>query len=367
MGNVTFNLTAADAVSGTERIVISLDGGQWTDYLGNFSISVQGNHTLRYLAIDKAGNNETERNQTIKVDMVAPFTLVTLNGTGGVEHLDFNSSVSIAFTSMDIVSGTNITRYSLDAGAWTSYTNKILVAAEGNHSLVYWSTDRAGNAEQWRTVNFSIDLNAPTTGLSTTGSVGSGGWYNGTVIATWNARDDISGVLGTYYSLDGGDWTISPSTLAISADGTHRLDYYSVDQAGNAEGARTFQFKLDSVLPAANISLIDGMAVDSSHLTVTVSSADNGSGIASMMYSVDGNEYTSCLGGKIIMTGLNGGQHTLLVRTTDQAGNVAVQTLAFTVNSGGGMDPMLSLILLLLMIGAVVGLIVVWRKSKGKR
>lgn len=366
IGNVTVNITASDTVSGTDKIVISVDGGQWMDYAGNFTVNGQGNHTLRYLAIDKAGNNETERSRSIKIDIMAPVTMITLDGTGDRGNLDFNGSVTVSLIPMDEVSGKASTKYSLDGGVWTIYATGLLVSSPGNHSITFNSADRAGNVELSRTVNFTIDLTAPTSRLSISGSMGSGGWYNSTIFATWNPADDISGVMATHYRLDSGDWATSASTLAISAEGMHRLEYYSVDNAGNAEDVKTFQFKLDSGMPAATISLKDGMAVDSSHLTVTVNSLDNGSGISSMTYSVDGNGYTSCMGGKIIMTGLNEGQHTLLVRTTDQAGNVAVQKLDFTVNTSGGMNPLLGLILVIMMIAAILGLIVVWRRSKRK-
>jgi hypothetical protein len=63
------------------------------------------------------------------------------------------------------------------------------------------------------------------------------------------AVDDGSGVYGTYYRIDGGDWVDyagMPFTLGSCPLGFHTVDYYSVDMMGNVE---TFK--------SATVSLVD--------------------------------------------------------------------------------------------------------------
>jgi hypothetical protein len=50
-----------------------------------------------------------------------------------------------------------------------------------------------------------------------------------------------SGVVATYWRLDSGPWTTGPIP-PVTAPGTHVLQFYSVDAAGNAEQPKTVMF-----------------------------------------------------------------------------------------------------------------------------
>lgn len=367
VGNATVNLTAVDGISGIGKIVYVVDDGVWTDYAGNFTVSGPGNHSVRYLAIDNGMNAENERSTVLRIDSVSPVTMIALSGTGNPDGIKFNGSVTVSFVSMDENSGNAATKWSVDGGAWATYSGAFVLSSEGVHELRFQSTDRAGNVEALRTVNITVDLTAPSSGLSFSGSIGTGGWYNGTVYAIWNPTDSLSGVQVVRYRLDGGDWVNATDTLMITADGSHTLDYYSVDNAGNAEPLRSVPFKLDMTMPTAIIHLDEGAAVDSSHLTVMVTLNDNLSGVASTVYRVDEQTYTSCIGDKIILTGLSDGEHTLTVKITDQAGNVAVQKVDFKVQPPKAwIDPLLGLILALFAIAALIVIAVVYVRKRRK-
>jgi plastocyanin len=61
--------------------------------------------------------------------------------------------------------------------------------------------------------------------------------YDGPVTLTLTASDAASGVTGSEYRVDGGEWTAyNPVTPPVVSDpGSHTLDYRSTDQAGNVE------------------------------------------------------------------------------------------------------------------------------------
>lgn len=83
----------------------------------------------------------------------------------------YRGDVTINLSSVDPIvnsdpsrtSGVLRTRYSLDGGADESYSTSspIIISAEGQHTITYFSTDRAGNNEQEQTVSFVIDKTAP--------------------------------------------------------------------------------------------------------------------------------------------------------------------------------------------------------------
>lgn len=72
---------------------------------------------------------------------------------------------------------------------------------------------------------------------------GENGWYVSCVTVTLDATDTCSGVDATYYSLDGGAWTVYTEPLVICEYGEHMVDYYSVDVCGNVESVKSVSFK----------------------------------------------------------------------------------------------------------------------------
>ena len=74
---------------------------------------------------------------------------------------------------------------------------------------------------------------------------------SGPVTLTLAPSDASSGVAGTTWSLDGG--AAQPGTsVPVSGDGTHTVTYFSTDNAGNAEAARTATVRIDGTAPQAS-------------------------------------------------------------------------------------------------------------------
>lgn len=74
------------------------------------------------------------------------------------------------------------------------------------------------------------------------------GWSKVPVTVTLTARDDLSGVQATEYSLDAAPFQPG-GAVVVSAPGAHTLRYRSVDKAGNSESPRTALVKVDPVGP----------------------------------------------------------------------------------------------------------------------
>ncbi|MGC4747396.1 OmpL47-type beta-barrel domain-containing protein [Micromonospora sp. DT201] len=86
VGGATVTVTATDDDSGVASIEYALDSGGWTAYTGPVSVRTVGAHTLRYRAIDTAGNASTEQSTT--------FTVVA-DGTDGCADSDTRATVII--------------------------------------------------------------------------------------------------------------------------------------------------------------------------------------------------------------------------------------------------------------------------------
>ncbi|MEK3883744.1 sugar-binding protein [Paenibacillus sp. PL2-23] len=79
------------------------------------------------------------------------------------------------------------------------------------------------------------------------------GWVSDEVEVQLTASDDLSGVASTYYRLNGGEETAGTS-LTIVEEGVHTLQYWSVDEAGNAETAQTVEIKVDRTGPVLQVN-----------------------------------------------------------------------------------------------------------------
>ena len=106
------------------------------------------------------------------VDTIPPAT------TDDAPQKAVNHDIAVHLEATDSGSGVAATYFNVDGGAQQT-GNSITLTTEGNHTLVYWSVDLAGNVEQPHTVTVKIDKTAPVTVASVIPAVpnGSNGWY----------------------------------------------------------------------------------------------------------------------------------------------------------------------------------------------
>ena len=83
VSDVTVTLTATDD-SGVDYTKYKLDNGIWTTYIAPFVVSTNGNHTVRFYSVDKAGNTETEKSSTFTIQQEVPPITITIKGGLGV-------------------------------------------------------------------------------------------------------------------------------------------------------------------------------------------------------------------------------------------------------------------------------------------
>ncbi len=121
----------------------------------------------------------------------------------------------------DAYSGVATTNYTIDGLTHLYAGAPFLVAGNGSHTVTYWSTDAAGNAEAVHTGYVNIDTTAPVTTATGLQASGSSGWQNVSQVVSLAGSDGLSGVAATYYTLDGGARQTYASPFTVSAQGTH--------------------------------------------------------------------------------------------------------------------------------------------------
>src|SRR5438445_55625 len=137
----------------------------------------------------------------------------------------------------------------------------------------------------------------PTVGhASLSGSPGSANWFVSPVDVTLTATDDSSGVASIHYRSDGGAWQLYSHPVPVQGDGSHTIDYYATDLAGNNDTARTTSFQIDTVGTLSSAQASGTLANDGSYLspvTVTLTSSDATSGVQSEQYRIDRGPWTA--------------------------------------------------------------------------
>ena len=70
-------------------------------------------------------------------------------------------------------------------------------------------------------------------------------WQNSPVTVTLSATDDLVGVDYTLFAIDGAQVQTYTAPFDVSGDGTHTVEYWSVDVVGNVESVNSEDLHID--------------------------------------------------------------------------------------------------------------------------
>src|SRR5215510_2795227 len=159
-------------------------------------------------------------------------------------------------------------------------------------------TDDAGHSVTITSPAVNIDWTAPVTNSSLSGTLGGPGvtaWYKSPVQVSLAASDSLSGVRNTYYSVDGGATQNYSAPFSISSDGSHTVNYWSSDSAGNVEVTQSVVVNIDRSGPStqASVSGNSGNGWYSNPVQVSLTASDNYSGVSNTFYTIDGGSAQS--------------------------------------------------------------------------
>ncbi|MEU4676585.1 ThuA domain-containing protein [Micromonospora sp. NPDC023737] len=236
--------------------------------------------------------------------------------------------------------------YSADGTTWTALaalTNSVVGATPKVGLFTLGANQTASKTavfDYFRLTTGVADETAPVTTATVTGNPVEG-WHTGPVTVTLAATDEDggSGLAGTEYQLDGAQtWTAYTGPVPVSGEGEHELRFRSTDQAGNVESTKTVAVKIDATAPvtSATFAPANDEGWHDGTIPVVLTSTDAGSGVKTVEWSLDGGAWTP-YSAPVEVTG--DGQHELLFRATDSAGNA--ETLKSAVLRIDGTKPTL--------------------------
>jgi len=102
---VTLAATDPDGISDVATTTDTVDSGAAQAYTAPFTVSGDGSHPVTFSSTDKAGNAETTKTQTIKIDATAPTNVVGTPDRGPDAGGYYNHPVTVTFAGKDATSG----------------------------------------------------------------------------------------------------------------------------------------------------------------------------------------------------------------------------------------------------------------------
>ena len=234
------------------------------------TLSGDNKYTLRYKAIDCAGNEQAaSQSVAVNLDLTAPGSPVDLQATPVGWSSVPTFTLSWLLPVPPDFSGIDRALYTLDRAPTRPsdglplvptynpitrrYEGRLTVPGEGCHTLYFWLQDRACNSDLGTLVTRSLcfDVTPPTTTLNRDRPPDYDTWYTRAVTVTLTASDGSgSGVHRTYYRVNDGPFQVG-NHLVLDSSGIYTVTYYSTDVAGNQEPARLYEIRVDKTPPSA--------------------------------------------------------------------------------------------------------------------
>jgi hypothetical protein len=199
--------------------------------------------------------------------------------------------------------------------------------------------DNAGNTESVQSQLVDIDSQAPTSGITCNSAACSVGWYRTSVKVALNAADTGgSGVATIHYTTDGSAPTAGSPVYAapLTLSSTKTVKTLAVDNAGNAGPVRSAVVRIDKTRPTVRISGPKYHASVTGRVTITAVAADAQSGVARVLFYIDGKLKAIDTKAPYAFTwntaGLKKKAHAVTVHAIDKAGNVTSVTITVFVH-----------------------------------
>lgn len=144
ISEVMVTFSAMDNISGVDRTEYRFDNDTWITYTTPFNIDAEGNTTVYYKSVDKAGNVETTKSEIIKIDKTPPSASII----SPQANQTMNVGATVTFDASGSFDNLGIASYEWDFGDGATGTSVSISHAYSNpgvYDVTLTVIDEAGN------------------------------------------------------------------------------------------------------------------------------------------------------------------------------------------------------------------------------
>jgi len=304
-------------------------------------------------------------------DKTSPSVSITSPVTGST-ILSKTSIITIQGTSYDDTrgSGVNAIEVKVDGGSyliakpkttgdWSFWTASVDVKTSESHRITARATDNAGN-QAWNSIDITVIVDSIAPSVTVSSPVAGATILTGSLSVRGTASDNSggSGVSILQVRLDSGsyitavpratgDWSTWSASLNIATTGAHTIYALAKDKVGNQRltslsitSASAVQ--VDTTAPSVTITspaANSAIAVSGGSTIASGTSSDSGSGVKVVEVKVDSGAYSAASPKALgdwstwkLTVSISAGNHQIMSRATDNAGNQAWNSIYVTVS-----------------------------------
>jgi hypothetical protein len=329
--NVSQNITLS--VNETADIYYTIDGSTPTTNSTKYAsaINVAETTTLKFLTVDKYGNQSEVYTETYTIDIDAP-------ASGSIIISDNQGYTNQAKPTLQLSSeGAAHMRFALSeealsAASWLVFAetwNNFDISAGGEGAKTVWAEfkDLAGNIQTVHVSDSTIyDTTVPVTQVDKIGGI-----YEESVTVQLSTEEGAA----IYYTIDGSipATTSSKYSTPISITGDTTLKFFAIDKAGNAESVHTETY----IIPVLSEIKIDSDSklIDKYKGTIQFSATGvyeniDDKNITTQVEWISSNNETATIDEAALLTGIKAGFNS--VEISAKAGQIVSNKILVTLN-----------------------------------
>ncbi len=358
---ITLEASASDSGSGVSKVVYYYDSVTSSNEIGSsttspYSVSwdttavSDGSHTIYAVAYDEVGNTK-QTSINVTVDNTPPSVSFSSPSDGSY----VKGTVTVEATASDATSGiASVTFYYEPAGSTAQQEIGSVTSSpysvswdttslqDGKYTLIAVAEDKAGNVQK-AYENVTVDNTPPTASITAP----TGTYIHSTVSIDISASDNFEVSTITLY-IDGNEvdsWTVNSASASETyswdttqvADGSHTVEVTVVDGAGNTY-TTSKTYYVDNTPPTISVSSPSNNAWYRGTVTISATSSDTGSGVASMSIAIStlGTVQTSSstsISYSWDTTQVSDGTYYIWVNATDNVGNMASTKITIYIDN----------------------------------
>ncbi len=250
----------------------TIDGIYFTGTSFDLSSYSEGPHAIRWGSIDRMGNNESGNLIVVWIDESPPETDLAIGNpkypATPNDGLNVTSSTPFSFSGVDKPdahnAGISYAWFIIDGDYYEGTSVNMSAYGDGQHNISWGGVDYLGNNETGKSISVWVDNSPPETDLS----IGSPRYpqtpFDGTNITsatqlTLSGADKPdthnSSLSLTWYIIDGDYYVGTSFDLSAYGEGSHIVNWGSIDNVDNNETGNSITVWVDDSAPVTQLAI----------------------------------------------------------------------------------------------------------------